>query len=166
MFERRIRMKLLFKTVGIEQLHELVDLRIEFIKDIHPEFDIKLIDKIREATIFYFKELLDCNSYIGFFGLDENNEIVCTAGLLLYFLPPFNFESCRKIGHVLNFYTRPQYRKKGYGLELMEYIKETAKNEGINRLVLNATKIGYGLYTKAGFTEPEERAMSLDLNAQ
>ena len=102
------------------------------------------------------------NSYIGYLGLIENNEIVCTAGMLLYAFPPLNSENSSKIGHILNFYTRPNHRKKGYGRELMEYIKKLALSHSINRLVLNATKMGYPLYKKAGFEEPDEKAMHLN----
>ena len=155
-------MKINFIKTGIEYIETLVDLRMEFIKDIHPEYDNVLIKKIHDSIIKYFKELFNNNTYIGFIGINADNEIICTAGLLIYFLPPLNTGSYRKIGHVLNFYTKPGY-KKGYGMKLMDYIKKVAKEEGINRLVLNATKMGYSLYKKAGFIEPEDKAMILNL---
>ena len=156
-------MNINYKKAGIEYLGTLVDLRIEFIKDIHPEYENDLIEKIHDSTFKYFKELFNNKAYIGFLGINTDNEIICTAGLLIYFLPPLNTPSYRKIGHVLNFYTKPHYRKKGYGMELMDYIKKVAKEEGINRLVLNATKMGFTLYKKAGFIEPEDKAMLLNL---
>jgi GNAT superfamily N-acetyltransferase len=152
-----------FKRVGIDYLEILVDLRIEFIKDIHPELDTKLLEKIYKTTLKYFKELFENKAYIGFIGL-LNNEVICTAGLLLYNLPPLTNESYRKIGHVLNFYTKSGYRKKGYGLKLMEYIKKIAMEEKINRLVLNSTQMGFSIYKEAGFIEPEDKAMILELN--
>jgi GNAT superfamily N-acetyltransferase len=155
--------ELIFKKVGIEYLAILVDLRIEFIKNIHPEYKMDLLAKIHEATINYFKDLFDKNSYIGFLGMNSKGEIITTAGLLIYYLPPLNSESIRKIGHVLNFYTKPQYRKKGHGFELMNFIKITAKKERVSRLVLNATKMGYELYKKSNFIEPEDKAMILEL---
>jgi len=151
------------KKVGIEHLEILVDLRIEFIKDIHPEIAPQLLKNIQRSTLTYFKDLLNNNSYIGFIGINNKSEIICTAGLLIYYLPPLNNENYRKIGHVLNFYTKPAYRKKGIGLKLMNYIKNTAVNEKINRLVLNSTKIGFSMYKKAGFIEPEDKAMLIDL---
>jgi GNAT superfamily N-acetyltransferase len=156
-------MEIEFKKVGIEYLEMLVDLRMEFIKDIHPEVDNQLLEKIRKATLTYFSDLFKNNSYIGFIGVNNNGEIICTAGLLIYCLPPINNEKYRKIGHVLNFYTKPAYRKKGIGLKLMNYLKDTAAKEEINRLVLNSTKMGFSMYKKAGFLEPEDMAMLLDL---
>ena len=153
----------MLRKVGIEHLDVLADLRIEFIKDVHPEYENKFLTEIRKATVDYLSELFQNNSYIGFLGEHSDGEITCTAGLLIYYLPPLNSSICRKIGHVLNFYTRPNHRKKGYGLELIKYIKTTARLEGIERLVLNATKMGYKLYKKANFFEPEDIAMILDL---
>jgi GNAT superfamily N-acetyltransferase len=157
-------MEITFKKVGKECLYDLVKLRIEFIHDLHPEYDRETLEKIRNATTSYFTLLFENNSYIGFLGAhSETEESICSAGLLLYYLPPLNSESPRKIGHVLNFYTRPQYRKNGFGQQLMDFIKVTAKNEGITRLVLNATKMGYELYHKSGFFEPEEKWMVFDV---
>ena len=152
-----------FKKVGIDYLETLVDLRIEFIIDIHPKIETKLLENIYETTLKYFKELFENKAYIGFIGL-LNNEVICTAGLLLYNLPPLTNENYRKIGHVLNFYTKYKYRKKGYGLKLMEYIKKIATEEKINRLVLNSTQMGFSMYKEAGFIEPEDKAMILELN--
>jgi hypothetical protein len=45
-------MEIKLKKVGIEHLETLVDLRIEFIKDIHPEMDPQLLIKIQKATLF------------------------------------------------------------------------------------------------------------------
>jgi GNAT superfamily N-acetyltransferase len=156
-------MDLICKKAGIEYLETLVDLRIEFIKDIHPEYDSNLLTQIHTATIKYFKDLFESNVYIGFLGMEPSGEIVCTTGLLIYNLPPLNSASYRKVGHVLNFFTKSQYRRNGYGLELMNFVKITAKQEGIARLVLSATKMGYDLYKKSSFVEPEEKWMVLDL---
>jgi hypothetical protein len=45
----------------------------------------------------------------------------------------------------------------------VEFVKQSARDEGISRLVLNATEMGYGLYKRAGFSEPELAYMRLEL---
>ena len=75
--------------------------------------------------------------------LQVHNQIVCSTSLLIYNYPPLFSADYRKIGHVLNFYTRPQYRYKGYGIGLMEYVKQYAKDMNIYKLYLTATKTGY-----------------------
>jgi GNAT superfamily N-acetyltransferase len=156
-------MSIVYKVVYKEGLQTLVEMRVEFIRDLHPEYSKRRLASIRGASAGYFKGLFREKAYMGFIGTDECGEITCTAGLLLYSLPPLRTAAERKIGHVLNFYTRPGKRNKGYATGLMKYIIKTAKKKGINRLSLNSTKAGYGLYKKCGFNEPEEKAMVLEI---
>ena len=163
MLNEKELMEIKFKKAGIEDLKILVDFRIEFIKELHPELDLQVLEKMQKATLTYFNDFLTNNSYIGFLGIINNSEVVCAAGLLIYYLPPLNNENYRKMGHVLNFYTKPAYRNKGIGLKLMNFLKKTALDEKIDRLVLNSTKLGLSVYKKSGFLEPEYQAMSIDL---
>jgi GNAT superfamily N-acetyltransferase len=105
--------------------------------------------KVREWTIRNVNE----NNYLGYFGY-LNNEIVCFAGLLVFELPPVFLRNNRKQGYVLSFFTYPKYRKKGIGDKMMKYIIEDARQIGIDKLVLIATKEGEPLYRKNGFQEP------------
>jgi ribosomal protein S18 acetylase RimI-like enzyme len=148
-----------FRCAGMERLDLLSDLRLEFIRDIHPEYDCEHLKRIHESTKKYLRELLERNSYIGYLGTDPAGAVMCTAGLLIYNLPPLHSGEYRKIGHVLNFYTKPEYRNRGYGYLMMEYIKNDAKKAGFHRLALNATAMGYPIYRKSGFAEPKEPFM-------
>jgi GNAT superfamily N-acetyltransferase len=151
-----------FKKTDIRDIDTLVELRLEFIKDIHPEHDDIHIENIRNGFVEYLKEHIQNNTYLGFLGI-AGGEIVCSAGLLIYDLPPLYSEKPRKTGHVLNCFTKPSYRRRGYGHGLIEFIKVCARDEGISRLYLNATPSGYSLYEKAGFAEPEDKSMFIDL---
>ncbi len=155
-------MDLEIRKAGLESVELLADLRMEFVRDVHPEYDDDLVRNMRCATLHYLRDLLAAKSYIGFIG-KASEVIACSASLLIYSLPPLKSASTRKIGHVLNFFTRLDFRRRGCGLALMEFIKASAREEGIERLVLNATESGYPLYRKAGFTEPRDKSMFLDL---
>ena len=61
-------MELVIKKAGIEYLEELSDMRIEFIKDLSPEYELELLKKIRISTKNYFHDLFDKKSYIGYLG--------------------------------------------------------------------------------------------------
>jgi len=78
--------------------------------------------------------------------------------LLLYDLPPLFAETDRRVGHVLNFYTEPAHRHKGFGFGLMTFIQQYAREKGYNRLSLHATEAGAPLYRLCGY-ETEEDAM-------
>ncbi len=155
--------KLRIQTARADQLDKLVDMRLDFIRDLHPEYTPNHLDGIRTATKSYLQDLLAHDAYVGFLGFDAAGATVCSAGLLLYSLPPLHAGRPRKIGHVLNFFTQPGHRKRGYGTELIEFMKVWAKDAGLNRLFLNATAMGLPLYAKSGFIEPDDKVMILNL---
>ena len=56
-------------------------------------------------------------------------------------------------GTVLNVYTKPEYRKKGYAKKLMNMMLEDAKAENVSNIELKATEDGYSLYRSVGFED-------------
>ncbi|TAL37486.1 MAG: GNAT family N-acetyltransferase [Spirochaetes bacterium] len=153
---------IIFKTVDESALETLVDLRWRFVRELKRLEDPEPPLEFRRATTEYFARHLRAGSYIGILGLIDE-KIVCCAGLLLYDLPPLNSSAGRKIGHVLNFYTVPESRRAGAGASLLRFTIDTAVARGIDRLFLNATKMGEPLYRKAGFAEQEEAALTLEV---
>ena len=149
------------KTLPSE-FETLVNLRVEFINDLHPELDDRALEELQMGTRTYMQYHVSRNLYFGFLGI-VGMDIVCSSGMLVYTLPPILSADGRKIGHILNFFTRAPFRGKGYGRGLMQFVKTAAKEDGISRLFLNATNMGYPLYTKCGFVEPDNKAMQLDL---
>lgn len=58
-----------------------------------------------------------------------------------------------KTGIVLNVYTKPEYRKKGYAKKIMNMMLEDAKAENVSIIELKATEDGYSLYRSVGFED-------------
>ena len=143
------------------EINSLLEMRLEFVKDIHPEYDNNKMKELSIGSYQYIKEHIEKDMYIGFFG-EIDNQIACSTSLLIYNYPPLFSSTYRKIGHVLNFYTRHQYRNKGYGIGLMEYVKQQAKKINIYKLDLSATKAGYPVYQKCGFLD-SERIMEYEI---
>lgn len=147
-----------FRVTTNDDLELLVKLRMDFILDLHPCTDPVEIANAEEKNRIYLKELMEKGDFIGFIGTMDN-EPICCSGLLLYHLPPLIGSLERWQGHVLNFFTYPAYRGRGYGKALMEFMIQVAKEKGINRLFLSATAMGEPVYRKCGFVEPKEKAM-------
>ena len=59
----------------------------------------------------------------------------------------------KSIVGILNIYTLPEYRKKGYGKQITEKLIEHSKEIGIKKLWLNASEEGKKIYLKLGFKE-------------
>ncbi len=145
-----------------EDAKMLVQARIEFVQDMHPEYDEKKMDIIRRGTEEYIIEQAKAGNYVGFLGVDMDKAVVCTGALLIYTLPPLHGQEGRKVGHVLNFFTKKGYRRRGYGKGLMAFMIDYAKAHGFSRLFLNSTEDGAPLYRKAGFQELKD-AMAFEI---
>lgn len=154
-------MNLEIRAVFGEELEALADMRVRFVQDLRPEVKAD-VEGIRAAIRQYLTDHLAQKRYVGYLGR-EGEALVCSAGLLLYDLPPLRTDGLRRIGHVLNFYTRPEYRRRGAGRRLMDFMIEDARRRGLCRLVLNATKMGAPLYRGAGFHLQDEEYLIKEL---
>lgn len=145
-------MKCEIRIARKEEIDLLVDLRLRFVTDLHPEYDRNKVRELTVATKAYLEGLFARDAYVGFVG-EVGGELACTAGLLIYDYPPLYSKDFRKIGHVLNFFTIKKFRRNGFGIKLMEFIKDYAKRNSFHKLDLTATEDGYGLYRKCGYTD-------------
>lgn len=146
----------------VDDLDMLVQMRVEFLHDMHPEYDEETLLQLDIGAREYIQKQLMADAYVGFLGkVDE--VVVCSGALLIYALPPLRDRYPRKIGHVLNFYTKKEFRKCGYGQGLMTYIQAYAKENGFQRLFLFATEDGYPLYKKTGYID-SNKAMEYNLS--
>jgi ribosomal protein S18 acetylase RimI-like enzyme len=119
-----------------------------------------------QAVKRYMAEQVEKGAILGFIGRiggRVGGRIACSAGLLLYELPPLMGQLHRVQGHVLSVWVEPEFRRKGLGETLMRELIAESKRRGVGRLFLNATAMGEGLYRKLGFAEQEEKALILRL---
>ena len=58
-----------------------------------------------------------------------------------------------KTGTVLNVYTKPEYRNKGYAKKLMTMMLEDAVAQDMSVIELESTEDGYSLYKSVGFED-------------
>lgn len=146
------------RTADIADLELLVQTRMDFCLELHPQDDPEKVRELREKTVRYLERLFQEGRYTGFLGF-MNGKAVCCAGLLYYQLPPLIGDLDRQVGHVLTFYTYPGHRGRGIGKALIAFIQNFSKKKGLNELFLNATTMGEPLYREAGFSEPKNKAM-------
>ncbi len=155
-------MSLNISRLNRSELHKAVHLRMAFIRDIHPEWDEIKIQDIQQGVQDYVQRLDKEGKYYCYLGTIKG-ESVCGAAIFCYDLPPLHTASSRGIAHVANFFTWPEYRRRGYGKKLMAYILEDWRQLGLDRVVLHATTLGEPLYRAAGFQESDLVALEYDL---
>ncbi|MDL2229189.1 GNAT family N-acetyltransferase [Treponema sp. OttesenSCG-928-L16] len=135
---------------GIDDLDLLTDLRIEFMGVLHPEYPPDHWEAVKIPVRKFLEKHLADGTYTGFTGTVDGN-IVCAAMLFTYELLPLTEPEFRKTGYIINFFTRKEFRRRGYGRGLMAYIQDYARREKINFLSLKASEEGSFLYKQCGF---------------
>ena len=138
-----------FEKATIKDINMLTDLRLVYLQE-----DLGVItDKqlIQESLPGYYEKLLnkDLMVYIA----RDDEDIVACAFLLIVEKPMSPSFITGKTGTVLNVYTKPEYRNKGYAKKLMTMMLEDATAQDVSVIELKSTEDGYSLYKSVGFED-------------
>lgn len=139
-----------FRKTSQEDIYRLAELRIkQLIDEGYPETTDILEDLIR-----YFTTSLENGSLICWVG-ESNGEILATAGICFYQLPPSFSNPSGRIAYITNMYTDKSHRKKGVASYLLEKLIEEARFQNCTSVRLHASIHGKGIYEKVGFYETD-----------
>jgi ribosomal protein S18 acetylase RimI-like enzyme len=92
---------------------------------------------------------------------EADGEPVACAVLIIIDMPPSSQQLHRKRGYVSSVYTRPEFRSQGIARRLMETLVASARENGIVKLLLNASSMGEPLYLSMGFQKGSALEMEL-----
>ena len=135
----------------ISDIDTLVDLRIRYLTEDHGRLEIQDAEAIAGALPEYFRTHLgrDLFCYI----VRDGKDIVSCAFLLIVEKPMSPAFINGKTGTVLNVYTRPDHRHKGYAGFIMKELISDARKMSLCIIELKATDAGYSMYRSAGFAD-------------
>ena len=135
----------------ISDIDTLVDLRIQYLTEDHGRLEKQDTETIAKKLPEYFWAHLgkDMFCYI----VRDGKEIVSCAFLLVIEKPMSPAFINGKTGTVLNVYTQPAHRHKGYAGFIMKELISDARKMALCTIELKATDAGYSLYRSAGFVD-------------
>ncbi|MBQ8800591.1 MAG: GNAT family N-acetyltransferase [Lachnospiraceae bacterium] len=133
------------------EIDSLVELRLAYLKEDFGTISEQDIQSLREMLPQYFREHLNQDIFV--YVAKEAEEIVACAFLLVIEKPMSPTFLNGKTGTVLNVYTKPEYRKRGYAKQLMTMLLEDAKEKELCVVELKATDAGYHVYQSVGFED-------------
>lgn len=119
------------------------------------------LDAMDAAYHDWVRDRLISGEYIGWFVINDVQEIVAGAGMWIQALMPNPMEATGYRGHVVNVYTSPDYRHRGLARRLMVTILDWCKAQGITSVTLNASQFGRPLYEALGFKQDNHMIISL-----
>lgn len=88
--------------------------------------------------------------------VEEHGKIASTAFLVLYEKPANRAFPTGRTATVLNVFTYPDCRRRGYAMQALRMLVGQARKENASYIELSATKAGRALYKRLGFKETEE----------
>ena len=138
-----------FEKATIKDINMITDLRLAYLQE-----DLGVItDKqlIQESLPSYYEKHL--NKDLMVYVARDDEDIVACAFLLIVEKPMSPSFITGKTGTVLNVYTKPEYRNKGYAKKLMTMMLEDATAQDVSVIELKSTEDGYSLYKSVGFED-------------
>lgn len=138
---------------GIKDIKSLVDLRMNFLREIGNIKNDTDIKQLIESSIGYFKRNID-NGFI-YWVAEDNGKIVAISGLVLMDRPPTSDNFTGTEGYIMNIYVIPSYRHKGIAKAIMNEIISYLKDMDVKHVWLHSTEGGRILYEKMGFTSKQ-----------
>jgi len=115
---------------------------------------------LRAATESWIAGVLANQQYVGWL-VEDSGAIVAGGGILLR--EQFPTPGCYKTGkwaHIMNVYTKPEYRRRGLARRLMHLMIEWCTAQKIDQLTLSASDEGRPLYQSLGFQQTSDMRLS------
>jgi ribosomal protein S18 acetylase RimI-like enzyme len=112
----------------------------------------------------WVRERLADGRYIGLLlsEAEEDQTILAAAGILFHDFAPHWLDIQPQRAYLLNFYTAPEARSRGYANILLRAAVEECRTQGVQVVTLHASKFGQPIYEKFGFTNSNEMLLRLD----
>ena len=87
--------------------------------------------------------------------IEEGEVIGCASMSYMWIMPTFSHPTGHR-AHLMNVYTRNEYRRQGIARQMCEMLIEDAWAKGATEISLDATVMGRPLYESLGFTATSE----------
>lgn len=139
------------ERAGGQDISELVNLRLAYLTEDSGPLDEASAKKIEKDLPIYYQSHLGRDLLV--YVIRQGYAIVSCAFLLVVEKPLSPAFLTGKTGTVLNVYTRPAFRRKGYARRLMNAMLDDARKMDLSVVELKATDDGYPLYLSVGFAD-------------
>ena len=125
----------------------LMELRLEMLRKVNNLPDsYKYTDELIECSRRYFLEG-DQTTTVAF---DGNRAAGCASISYIEIMPTFSHPTGKR-AHIMNVYTRDEYRRQGVARKLVTMLINEAAERGVTEISLDATDMGKPLYITLGF---------------
>ena len=126
----------LLMQVRLEMLREVNDLSNEYVHD--------------ETLVAESRKYFENGNQTTVLAFDDEMVVGCASLSYIWIMPTFDHPTGNR-AHLMNVYTKPEYRRKGISKKMVETLIDEAKEKGVTEISLDATEMGKHLYEVLGF---------------
>ena len=113
--------------------------------------DYEFSDEIVVESYDYFLN----GDHLTVLAFDGGEVIGCASMSFILIMPTFGHPTGKR-AHLMNVYTRREYRRQGIARKMVELLIGETWKRGATEISLDATKLGRPLYESLGFTDSTE----------
>lgn len=146
-----IQFEMIIRKASREDSRWILHHRVEMFKDMG-ESEVSLSETTR-LTERYLES--DWTKEYLYFLVEEGDKVIGGCGISTFRLPPKSSQPKGIYAYMSNMYIEPEFRRKGIGRLLVDYLTDFCKQNKIGLLLLHASEKGFLLYKTLGFTSPE-----------
>ncbi|PKO96070.1 MAG: hypothetical protein CVU12_07030 [Bacteroidetes bacterium HGW-Bacteroidetes-7] len=152
--------KLTLQKIGIEQIELLTKYRLEYLTEMQGELSREYKAELEKGLNEYFREAMEGERFFAFMAL-QGEKVVSFGAMVIKKIPGDANKPLYLEGDILNMYTLPEERRKGYSAVILQELIDEAWRRGISKISLHTSKDGEKLYRKFGFSEPHYPVLEL-----
>jgi len=99
---------------------------------------------------------------LGWLATTADGSVAAGAGLWLMDWPPHVIGTGLRRGNIINVYTEPAHRRRGLARQLLNAALDWCRTNGVDVIILHASKEGRHLYESVGFEPTNEMRLLLN----
>ena len=150
--------KIIYRKTTKADMKILMKLRLEMLREVNGlsgeyEYD--------ENFIFESRRYFESGEQTTVIASDGETLVGCASLSYTWIMPTFSHPTGNR-AHLMNVYTRADYRRRGISKKMVEILIDEAKENGVTEISLDATEMGRPLYESLGF-KVSDSCMVMDL---
>ena len=133
-------------------IEDLMSSRLEMLRVVN---DLSDDYGYSEEIITESREYFLHGDHITVLAFDDDNVVGCASMSYMRIMPTFSHPTGKR-AHLMNVYTRREYRRRGIARKMVELLIRETWKKGVTEISLDATESGRPLYESMGFTDSSE----------
>ena len=135
-----------------DDIELLMSSRLEMLKVVNNlPADYEYTEEIVRESRDYFLN----GDHVTVLAIDGSEVIGCASMSFMWIMPTFSHPTGKR-AHLMNVYTRSEYRRQGIARKMVNMLIDETWKRGATEISLDATTMGRPLYESLGFTNSTE----------